>query len=354
MNDNVLKRYLYMKKTYKDPDGYGNDPDYYKEYCDLLNNRSKYIGNPKNIEYVLEKEKKGGYSIVIKKDGTKSIKMKSDQFGFSFAAIYSNKFHPYDAYLLLFDDKDLEKKDKNSPFEKVKYWVSKTRQVGGSFLWPFEDNIYNGARGGVCNSKRNKKARGSSRTGTGIYIEFYIQDRVDLTLFEIKEVYESNILKIEKLSKKEKKDLYDGKNVVLKYDKKYLIDNSKLKKNNLMACLFDENGNPTKIYEFLSLFGDDKEGFKYYVDYFAFNDFVCSDMIVDIYRKNNKYIDNRVGMIRKYNGEINDYTKAKLEDVRSENDYESSTSIKEFEYMFDSLVDLINKRRNRLLFPNSK
>lgn len=61
--------------------------------------------------------------------------------------------------------------------EQVADWIIASRTIGGSFLWPEEFyKKYNLSRGGKINSKNR----------------FYIQDRVDLTLWEIYYWYNKN------------------------------------------------------------------------------------------------------------------------------------------------------------------
>ena len=92
--------------------------------------------------------------------------LRSDQFGFS--APSNEKSHPYDLYIM-------DSEDKKEAINKVAEWISISRTIGGSFLWPrpFYDS-YNPQRGGKINSNR----------------QYYIQDRVDLTLWELYYWYE--------------------------------------------------------------------------------------------------------------------------------------------------------------------
>lgn len=94
--------------------------------------------------------------------------LRSDQLGFS--APSSLKAHPYDLYLMENDYSD-------KALDNVITWVCESRTIGGSFVWPrpFYDG-YNPARGGRITSNRR----------------YYIQDRVDLTLWEIRYWYEKS------------------------------------------------------------------------------------------------------------------------------------------------------------------
>ncbi len=100
----------------------------------------------------------------------------SDQFGFSAPKIILN--HPYDIYLQKCKKAKLSK---DKAIENVINWVMVSRTIGGSFLWP--DDIW----------EPYNRVRGTRS---------YIQDRVDLTLLEIKhyldnqENVEGDILKV--------------------------------------------------------------------------------------------------------------------------------------------------------------
>ncbi len=154
--------------SYVDPDMLTSDKKkrinslFYSDLCIFLNNQAnnekynyttedKYI----NCEFVNEQEK------VI-------INFVSDQFGFS--APSKEMKHPYGVYLRKCK---IEGKEKEESINKVINWVMESRTIGGSFIWPNDIwKIYNRARGGSINSKGNAK--------------YYIEDRVDLTLLEIK------------------------------------------------------------------------------------------------------------------------------------------------------------------------
>lgn len=310
-------RHKYHEPNNHDPDifckpgdKYIYDNKFYEEYCSALNNINK------NSNFKLEcKEhhsERNNQGIFL----NNTFQLKSDQFGFSYLDKQdkpkNHPYHPYNVYLYGINEDDL-----NKALDNVEDWKTKTRIVGGSFLWPIEENdktynpIYNVRRGGNCNYKKSFSFKGNH----------YIQDRVDLTLFEIKEFYAQY-----KINKK-----VDNKNILIKC----------LKKNN------------SKLYEFLSLFGIGEEGFKSYIKFFAFDDFVSESngehKIVDIYKSElfedcskdiKKYVNNRVQDIRKSNGEIND---------RSCNDgIHKETTEDDFIRMFNNICILIQRRRKRL------
>lgn len=107
--------------------------------------------------------------------------LKSDQFGFSAPSDKYNE-HPYDTYLRLSEDKE--------KFKKVAKWLYFSRGIGGSFLWPMEIN----KKGKLNKNPRINTDRGGSnpynkdKIYNNRYNRYWIEDRVDLTLLEIKRV----------------------------------------------------------------------------------------------------------------------------------------------------------------------
>lgn len=129
-----------------------------KELCEKLQGNFNY-------EFV---EDRGIKVCGTDKDGEKiePFFLRSDQLGFS--APTNQKVHPYDLYIMQCNNKDLA-------IDQVIDWIANSRTIGGSFLWPTPFYCkYNPARGGKIISNRR----------------YYIQDRVDLTLWEIKYWYE--------------------------------------------------------------------------------------------------------------------------------------------------------------------
>lgn len=109
-----------------------------------------------------------GKGIKVEDDSNTSFYLRSDQLGFS--APTNERVYPYDLYLM-------KSKGTNTELEQVANWIITSRTIGGSFLWPEEFyKIYNLSRGGKISSKNR----------------FYIQDRVDLTLWEIHYWYNEN------------------------------------------------------------------------------------------------------------------------------------------------------------------
>lgn len=184
---------------YSDPDEVNNNINYvknsefYKALTVFLKCSKKKI--QESCDFVLEfkeptdledksRKKPGDRTITVQKDENDYLYLTSDQFGFS-----ANKKGIYD-----------EKNHKlNEKYPFVKYvknggvkslvgdTIWNTRTIGGSFLWPkVEDNR------GYWVSTYNTE-RGVGKNPVHVDDDFYIEDRVDLTLYEIKEFYEAYI-----------------------------------------------------------------------------------------------------------------------------------------------------------------
>ena len=146
------------KNVYEDPDS--NSENLYKDLVIFLNAQEEKIIIP---------EKRFSYEFSEKPLGINVIKnceilfiLKSDQLGFSAFN------HIYDRYI--------EKaEDENSARKQVCEWIYESRSIGGCFLWPMEK----GDKGWITNPFYNI-LRGRGR----------MQDRVDMTLQDIKNCYE--------------------------------------------------------------------------------------------------------------------------------------------------------------------
>ncbi|MCR4655256.1 MAG: hypothetical protein K5770_03390 [Lachnospiraceae bacterium] len=181
MNDLLYRWIDSFYREYSDPDGIKyknekiiyNDRKYYEDYRDALTAWNKKQGNNDFLFSI--RDGFPGLCMYSRKTG-KSYYLKSDQFGFS---IPSGKMsHPYDIYLKRFGDPD--------PYEavkKVESWIKKSRIVGGSFFWPvhWKDGKFLLGSGSDYNIKR----------GGSLNRKSYIEDRVDITLYEVKEVIEA-------------------------------------------------------------------------------------------------------------------------------------------------------------------
>ena len=218
---------------YSDPDevnnniNYVKNPEFYKALTCFLNCSKKKI--QESCGFVLEfkeptksRKKPGDRTITVQKDENDYLYLTSDQFGFSAISnenqTWSPLKYPYAIYERCY------KGDKSLIGDTIWY----TRTIGGSFLWP------------KVKCRRNWQSSYNLNRGVSSYIE----DRVDLTLYEIKEFYDEYVYK------KEASDLKD-----------------KLKNK---GSILLRDSDAEAIYNWLSIFKD----FKTYVDFFCFNDFV--------------------------------------------------------------------------------
>lgn len=245
---------------YSDPDGTWKNENsvFYHKLEKFLKNQEESLNINEEYKwtykFVYQKGKVGGIYVFDNENNKENNKekepvliLRSDQFGFSVPRNENTikQKYPYGDYLLT-TDLNLPKEDSNSievKSKKVAEWVWNTRTIGGSFLWPITETS-NGNRS-LYNMKR----------GVGDYI----QDRVDLTLLEIKEFY----------------DLYtEYKN----YEdiKRHMMDG--------MILLKEADGE--KIFNWLSHF----QSFENYVKFFCFEEFIEQREkqidIVDIARSN--------------------------------------------------------------------
>lgn len=212
------------------------NPQFYLDLRDFLNHKD-HEGVNKGKEYKYEDTDK----YIDNGDG---VNLVSDQFGFS-APSFKPK-HPYDIYL---KKCKAEGKNKNVAINNVINWVMESRTIGGSFLWPegiWGDKKYgyNKARGG------GNPFDAEGKYGGGTYSRYYIEDRVDLTLLEIKHYL-------------------DNKN----YKNDILYNKIKNKSETIKG---DEAEKWIKENDWFKSFGKSEEfpGFKGYVDYFCFDPFV--------------------------------------------------------------------------------
>lgn len=211
---------------YIDPDGTYTDEnsDYYRKLKEFLNQQENILDEEKRWTY----EFRHDYPQCIEatKDNMHIVYLRSDQFGFSVPKLYNGALnacderYPYWNYLMNTNDKE--------KVENVNKWVRTSRTIGGSFIWPIWKNgdgfssIYNRYRG----------------------VGSYIEDSVDLTLFEVK-------------------NYYTWKNNGGKDIDNYLYKNDVLWKSELIK-------KESKMREWLDHFGD----FNTFIDYFLLKDFV--------------------------------------------------------------------------------
>lgn len=171
--------------VYRDMDTSYTDKDsrYYAQLTAFLNKREDDLSDKLcgKYEYKFNQVEGKLHGIVVSSNGEKIFTLRSDLFGFSAPELNwreKNNFTPYELYLM----KNCN--EKNSA-ETVVEWIMNTRTLGGAFLWPIKKYFgkyraqhktqYNLTRGGhIPQIKRQ-----------------YIQDRVDLTLLEIKHSYDA-------------------------------------------------------------------------------------------------------------------------------------------------------------------
>ena len=222
--DDILKeRGVVCNNIYTDPDGKKNT-GFYKDLSDFLNAARISRKNDKIISFEANEAPYGMITVYYKDQygNEQHFTVHSDQLGFSAVCLkYFRKNYPLSQYLEMQKNKlDKLKNKSDKKLETVAKFLSEyvytTRTLGGSFLWP--EDWYKG-----YNMER----------GNGSYIE----DRVDLTLLEIKHIYKFRELENQ-----------------LIYGKDYLFKRYK-------------NQYADKWFGFFDSFED-------YVDFFMFNDFV--------------------------------------------------------------------------------
>lgn len=202
-------------KLYIDPDGKENT-DFYSALSDFLNASRISRKNNKILSFEANEAPYGMITVYYKdkKGEEHHFTLHSDQLGFSAVPwIYFSTKYPLSRYF------EMQKNKEAAKF--LTAYVLATRTLGGSFLWPESwHKDYNRERG----------------------IKNYLEDRVDLTLLEIKHYFEY-------------RDLDDKKNF------KYSGD---------ILFRYYDNLDTQTWFGFFDSFED-------YVDFFLFNDFVYKD-----------------------------------------------------------------------------
>jgi len=162
-----------VKRWYFDPDGAFHKSKnhlFFEHLVEFLRESEDRFSRDEKLNGCFNYELEAGKGIKVSEKDKKGkaiqeFYLRSDQLGFSAPA--NDKSHPYDLFIT-------KSKDKEKAVTQVCDWVSTTRTIGGSFLWPMPFyEKYNPARGGKITSTRR----------------YYIQDRVDLTLQEIQNWY---------------------------------------------------------------------------------------------------------------------------------------------------------------------
>lgn len=218
---------------YRDPD-YKKNKDFYRALSGFLNAAS--WKNKKKLYFKANEHKPDknidGMITVYKDPKCEDycFTLHSDQLGFSAVPwIYFSTKYPLSRYF------EMQKNEEAAKF--LTDYVLATRTLGGSFLWPESwYKAYNMSRG---NGKNNKSDNKDNNKDNNIG---YIEDRVDLTLLEIKHYFEY-------------RELDDKKN--FKFSKDRLFVHYKKTDAQTWFGFFDS--------------------FEDYVDFFMFNDFVYKD-----------------------------------------------------------------------------
>lgn len=186
----ILENVKNTGNYYTDPDRHSNPPkwsDYYERIEDYLNNQEECFYKRELIEEkwkykFIGNETPSGIRVTTGNDKLiYSLVLRSDQFGFSAPRINGKTItacsdkYPYWCYL---------EKSNNNKANDVVNWITNTRTIGGSFIWPVwkKDGVKNLYSYYNVGDKKNKlKGRG---------VGSYIEDSVDLTLYEVKHYYD--------------------------------------------------------------------------------------------------------------------------------------------------------------------
>lgn len=200
----------------------------------------------------------------------------SDQFGFSAVpCIYFRKNYPLSRYLEM--QKNKSDKDPDAVAEFLANYVYTTRTLGGSFLWP--ETLW----------KDYNKSRGNGN---------YIEDRVDLTLLEIKHYFEY-------------RDLDDKK---------------KFKYSGDILFRYYDNLDAQTWFGFFDSFED-------YVDFFMFNDFVDKD------KQTKEYTPINILTGEAFETDYPGYKKDTLKEIEDE---------KQLKEMLERVRDMVEKRTKKM------
>lgn len=281
--DDILKeRGVVCNNIYTDPDGKKNT-GFYKDLSDFLNAARISRKNDKIISFEANEAPYGMITVYYKDQygNEQHFTVHSDQLGFSAVCLkYFRKNYPLSRYLEMQKNKlDKLKNKSDKKLETVAKFLSEyvytTRTLGGSFLWP--EDWYKG-----YNMER----------GNGSYIE----DRVDLTLLEIKHIYKFRELENQ-----------------LIYGKDYLFKRYK-------------NQYADKWFGFFDSFED-------YVDFFMFNDFVDKD------KQTKEYTPINILTGEAFETDYPGYKKDTLKEIEDE---------KQLKEMLERVRDMVEKRTKKM------
>lgn len=264
-------------KLYIDPDKKENE-EFYRELSNFLNASRISRKNNKILSFEANEAPYGMITVYYKdKYGNKQhFTVHSDQFGFSAVpCIYFRKNYPLSRYLEM--QKNKSDKDPDAVAEFLANYVYTTRTLGGSFLWP--ETLW----------KDYNKSRGNGN---------YIEDRVDLTLLEIKHYFEY-------------RDLDDKK---------------KFKYSGDILFRYYDNLDAQTWFGFFDSFED-------YVDFFMFNDFVDTD------KQTKEYTPINILTGEAFETDYPGYKKDTLKEIEDE---------KQLKEMLERVRDMVEKRTKKM------
>lgn len=264
-------------KLYIDPDKKENE-EFYRELSIFLNASRISRKNNKILSFEANEAPYGMITVYYKdKYGNKQhFTVHSDQFGFSAVpCIYFRKNYPLSRYLEM--QKNKSDKDPDAVAEFLANYVYTTRTLGGSFLWP--ETLW----------KDYNKSRGNGN---------YIEDRVDLTLLEIKHYFEY-------------RDLDDKK---------------KFKYSGDILFRYYDNLDAQTWFGFFDSFED-------YVDFFMFNDFVDKD------KQTKEYTPINILTGEAFETDYPGYKKDTLKEIEDE---------KQLKEMLERVRDMVEKRTKKM------
>lgn len=264
-------------KLYIDPDKKENE-EFYRELSNFLNASRISRKNNKILSFEANEAPYGMITVYYKdKYGNKQhFTVHSDQVGFSAVpCIYFRKNYPLSRYLEM--QKNKSDKDPDAVAEFLANYVYTTRTLGGSFLWP--ETLW----------KDYNKSRGNGN---------YIEDRVDLTLLEIKHYFEY-------------RDLDDKK---------------KFKYSGDILFRYYDNLDAQTWFGFFDSFED-------YVDFFMFNDFVDKD------KQTKEYTPINILTGEAFETDYPGYKKDTLKEIEDE---------KQLKEMLERVRDMVEKRTKKM------
>lgn len=268
VNDESKNRY----KIYNDPDKKENI-EFYKDLSDFLNVAS--CKHRKKLLFKANGPSKKGIMIYRKNDNKEYFAIQSDQLGFSADTwIYFSTKYPLSRYFEM--QKNKSDKDPDAIAEFLANYVYTTRTLGGSFLWP--ETLWKGYN----------LSRGCAK----------IEDRVDLTLLEIKHYFEY----------------------------RELDDKKKFKYSGDILFGYYDNLDAQTWFGFFDSFED-------YVDFFMFNDFVDKD------KQTKEYTPINILTGKAFETEYPGYKTNTLKGIKDE---------KQLKEMLERVRDMVEKRTKKM------